>query len=83
MNKKKRYDNFKKDLKVLLKKHEATIVFMLGEGSDTHGLYDEAIGVQFLEDLKKGDRYRSWSPEEKLSDGYSCHPGTMDYVGGD
>jgi len=73
-----RLNNFKKDLKALLKKYEAGLSFMVGEGSDTHGLYDEAIGVQFLEPLKKGNRYRGWSDDIALSDGWGCTAGDLD-----
>lgn len=51
---------FKKELKELLEKYDATLEFYVGEGSDTHGLYDEEI-VAWL-----GDHTRI-----SLIDGYS------------
>jgi len=38
-------DDFKKELKVLLKKYNATISFNVNEYSDTYGLHDERIEV--------------------------------------
>lgn len=38
-------ESFKKELKELLIKYNATIEFSVGEGSDTHGLYGEKIEV--------------------------------------
>ncbi len=35
------------ELAALLEKYGASIGFGCGEGSDTHGLYDERIGVSF------------------------------------
>ncbi len=42
---KNKVKEFKKELKALLKKYNATIGFSVGDGSDTHGLYDERIEV--------------------------------------
>lgn len=36
---------FKKELKELLKKYNVGIGFSCGEGSDTHGLYDERMVI--------------------------------------
>jgi hypothetical protein len=44
---------FKKELARLLKKHGASINWECGEGSDTHGIYDEKITVL----LGDGQRY--------------------------
>ena len=38
-------DNFKKELKELLIKYNASIGFNCGENSDTHGLYDEKMVI--------------------------------------
>jgi hypothetical protein len=35
--------DFKKELKALLIKYNATISANVGEGSDTHGIYDETV----------------------------------------
>lgn len=37
--------SFKRELKALLEKYNASISFEVGPGSDTHGLYDEEIMV--------------------------------------
>ena len=34
-----------KDLKILLEKYDVSIGFDFGEGSDTHGIYEECIVV--------------------------------------
>lgn len=39
--------NFKAELAALLEKYNATIGFSCGEGSDTFGLYDEKMVVDF------------------------------------
>ena len=66
----KQLEAFKKDLKELLIKHEASLSIMLGEGSDTHGLYDEGIGVQFKEPLKEGNRFRGYTDDVYLVHSY-------------
>jgi hypothetical protein len=38
-------DEFRLELKALLKKHNAFICFSVGECSDTHGLYDEKMVI--------------------------------------
>ena len=45
-------DNFKKELKQLLKKYNASIYFNCGENSDTHGLYDEKMVIDIDIDNK-------------------------------
>lgn len=54
-----RLERFKAELKELLKKYDANIDYHL-EG-DTHGIYNDYLGVQFLEPLKKGDNFRQWT----------------------
>ncbi len=39
-------DNFADELKALLKKYNASIVWTCGECSDLHGIYDERMQVQ-------------------------------------
>jgi len=46
---------FKRDLKVLLKKHNATLYPMM-EG-DTFGIHDEHVGVSFILPKKAGDNF--------------------------
>ena len=54
-------NEFQIELKALLAKYNATISANVGEGSDTHGIYDEHILV-YLSDEKgrdiKGEEYR-------------------------
>jgi hypothetical protein len=38
-------EEFLKELQALLEKHKASINFHCGDGSDTHGIYDEGIEV--------------------------------------
>ena len=38
-------EEFLKDLRSLLKKHNVSIYFDFGEGSDTHGMYNECIVI--------------------------------------
>lgn len=57
---------FEADLKVLLAKHRATLHLMV-EG-DTHGIYDEGLGVSFALPKKPGDRWDSSTDTIRL-----CH----------
>ncbi len=66
---KKQLDAFKKDLKILLNKHSASLGLSI-EG-DTHGIYDEGLDVSFLLPLEKGKRFRQSTECEKLAYGYS------------
>jgi len=59
MNNTQRLKAFKKDLKELLDRYEADIDYVM-EG-DTHGIYEDWLGVKFLEPLKEGNRFRGWS----------------------
>jgi hypothetical protein len=43
----------KKELKALLKKHNATIQFECADCSDLHGVYDERIEIVVREDPKR------------------------------
>jgi hypothetical protein len=65
-----RIESFKKELAALLNKHEASLSFMFGDCSDTYGMYDEGMGVSFLNPLKEGDRSRGWTDDHRLCDGY-------------
>lgn len=38
-------ENMLKELKALLEKYNITIGFSCGEGSDTHGIYDENMEI--------------------------------------
>jgi len=44
-------DEFKAELKAVLVKYNATISACVGEGSDTHGIYDEHM-IIYLSDNK-------------------------------
>lgn len=57
------HDDFKKELKKLLEKYNATIGFAVGEHSDLHGVYGEKIVVEFR---PKGEPLSQIT----LSDGY-------------
>ena len=57
--------HFKKDLKALLKKHNATL-FPVVEG-DTHGIHDERIEVSFSFPKKQGDRFRRNTDGERIN----------------
>lgn len=46
-------NNFKVELKELLERYNASISFSVGEGSDTHGLYDEKMILTVNEDSKE------------------------------
>jgi hypothetical protein len=45
--------DLKSELKALLKRHNASIEFDCGEGSDTYGIYDERIVVTVRPDPKR------------------------------
>jgi len=63
-------ENFKKELKELLSKYDAHIVFDVGDGSDTHGIYDEQLTVEFNE-LLKGSRFKTVTESSILAYGWS------------
>lgn len=52
---------FKKELKALLEKYSASICFEVGDASDTHGLYDEAMVIVFKDTEL---RFDGWSIEK-------------------
>ncbi len=58
-------ESFKKELRELLVKYNATIGFSVGESSDTHGLYGEKIEVTLKHSTKP--HYRSFT----LSEGWT------------
>jgi hypothetical protein len=60
---------FKAELHNLLAKYGAKIHAEVGEGSDTHGIYDESIGVSF------GQR-DGWKVHE-LCEGWSLTENTL------
>lgn len=64
-----RIADFKKDLRTLLEKHDASLGIMVS--GDTHGIFEEGIGVQFKLPLAEGANFRGWTDEERLIDGYS------------
>jgi len=68
----KKAKQFKKELKELLNKYDATIGFSVGEGSDTHGLYDEQMEVDFYGVMPSG-RFKTIIETSKLSDGWGVH----------
>lgn len=61
---------FQAELKALLEKYDAQIGFSCGEGSDTHGLYDEQIYFSFKLPKTPTAAYAVWSEPYKLADGY-------------
>lgn len=65
-NKKDRLENFLKEFKALEKKYDAKISYRM-EG-DTHGIYDSALTVSFLEPLKDGNNFRAWSKSVDIDD---------------
>ena len=46
-------EDFKRELKQLLKKYRASIGFDCGSGSDTHGLYDDHMYIRIGEETEK------------------------------
>jgi hypothetical protein len=46
-------DEFLRKLKALMKEYRASICFSVGSGSDTHGLYEEAMIISHQPDPKK------------------------------
>lgn len=62
-------NEFKKELKALLKKYDATIGFNVGESSDTHGLYNERLEVQFSE-LREGANFKTVVETKELVKGW-------------
>ena len=55
----KRLKEFKRELKLLLDKHDAKIDYTMK--GDTYGIYDDWLGVQFRQPLQDGDRFCKWS----------------------
>lgn len=62
----KKINEFKKELKELLKKYNASISFDCGSGSDLHGVYGEKLSVQFL-----GENRRKIEEVHTLAQGYN------------
>ena len=58
--------SFKKELKLLLAKYNASIGFSVSEFSDTYGLYEEKIVVDFTPQ----DQPRSYNPPITLANGW-------------
>ena len=54
-----RVEEFKKELKELLTKYDATLGVTLGFGSDTHGIYDEEVVVSFSSERPHKDHFIS------------------------
>lgn len=53
------------ELKALLKKHNASIGFEVGEGSDTYGIYEEGLILEILEKdnlnkTKEKKKFNDW-----------------------
>ena len=68
MTEKQRLKAFKKELRELLKKHDASLGLIVK--GDTYGTYDEGLGVSFLLPKVKGDNFRHWTEESRLTWGY-------------
>lgn len=68
MNTSKQLKEFQKDLRALLKKHNATLDILL-EG-DTHGVFGEGIGVSFRSPEANTNGFYTWSDSKRLSNGY-------------
>lgn len=47
-----KHEEFKKELRSLLEKYEACISAEVGEGSDTHGIFDEGMAICIGRDNK-------------------------------
>ena len=62
----KKEQEFRGELKALLKKHGASISFSVSDCSDTYGLYDECLVVDF----DPNNQPRNYSPPSKLVDGW-------------
>ncbi len=60
---------FKKELQALLKKYDASISFNVGDCSDTHGLYNERLEVDF-QSLSKGARFKTVTETALLAVGW-------------
>lgn len=58
-------DDFRRDLRALLKEHGATINAECGESSDLYGVYDRHISVTLPE------QGRPWGREHRLYDAWS------------
>jgi len=56
---------FKKELKELLAKHNATMWPMMS--GDTHGIHDEHVGVSFVLPKKEGDNFAQITEIENVS----------------
>ena len=63
-------ESFKKELKTLLKKYNVSIWADYGGGSDTHGIYDEAMIISTLQSHNKA----SW---EIRVDGWDLSAGDL------
>jgi len=53
---------FRAELKHLLEKYNASMSILMGEGSDTHGIHGEGIGVQFFMSEKE-----RWTKDYRLN----------------
>ncbi len=66
----KRSTEFKKELKALLVKYNASIDFSVGECSDTHGLHGEKLEVSFSEKVKPDSNWTTVVETCTLADGW-------------
>lgn len=64
MSNKQKLAAFKKELKALLKKYDASLDLMLD--GDTHGIHNEGIGVSFLQPLEKGKHWQKFSDTYRI-----------------
>lgn len=59
-------NQFKKELRVLLKKYDATLMFDCANCSDLHSVYDERLVFFFSNDEARITK------KQVLNDGYCC-----------
>lgn len=65
---KQKLDAFVNDLTELLIKHNATLDILID--GDTHGVYDEGIGVSFKLPKAPNANFATWSDSIRISRGY-------------
>lgn len=62
--------DFRHELHALLAKYDAVLSFEVGEGSDTHGLYDERFTVSFF-NQPEGNHFKTTGKEHTIAPGWS------------
>lgn len=66
----KKADDFKKELRALLEKYDASIVFNVSDRSNTHALYMERLEVEFHE-MRPYERFKRVTETEELVKGWA------------